>query len=351
MGNVSKFTQTGAAAKLQDVAKTLDPTSATVLKDLASVETTLTGDAADKSISTGSSTVTPPVVADPTNYINANQGSVNSDPTSFNAANGVNQYIIHLGAGNQLISGANIAITGFGSDDKLVFGATNGTSLNGLESLYGISDDGTNITIIGNDAGTVQQIKLVSPTGLPRTGAYTQIDTLTELNSFLGGGNVVVDSSYGDNSAVGNGTIATPSTKQTSGNDVLNATLGSVTGAAITYNASAGNDQYIINLGSGNTIVSGTNVSISGFTAGDKLVFDLDGVNYSVVTTAITSQLNTLNGIYSISDNGVDVSIIANNAGTVQQITLVGVHGTSNNSIDDLSELNTLLGGSAITVI
>jgi hypothetical protein len=47
----------------------------------------------------------------------------------------------------------------------------------------------------------------------------------------------------------------------------------------------------------------------------------------------------------------VDVSIIANNAGTVQQITLVGVHGTSNNSIDDLSELNTLLGGSAITVI
>jgi methionine-rich copper-binding protein CopC len=63
VGNVSKFTQEGASAKLQDIAKTLDPANATAI--LASAVTSLTGDAADKSISKGASAPDPVVLVVP----------------------------------------------------------------------------------------------------------------------------------------------------------------------------------------------------------------------------------------------------------------------------------------------
>jgi len=71
MGNVSKFTQEGASAKLQDIAKTLDPANATAI--LASAVSTLTGDAADKSISKGSST--PDLVVPSTSNSSDSSGS------------------------------------------------------------------------------------------------------------------------------------------------------------------------------------------------------------------------------------------------------------------------------------
>jgi hypothetical protein len=154
---------------------------------------------------------------------------------------------------------------------------------------------------------------------------------------------------------VGNGSITSPSTNQTVGNDVLNATLGSVMGNPIAYN-SAGNDQFVISLGSANSVISGANVRISNFATGDKLVFDLDGVTNLVAIAANNSQFTTLNGIYSISDNGSDISIMANNGGTVQQITLVGLTDSRSAagvgaSIDNITELNTFLGGTPITII
>jgi hypothetical protein len=305
---------------------------------------------------TTNGTKTNPVNTDTSvnDIINANQGSVGGSAVSFNAANGNDQYILLLGAGNQLTSTSNITISGFSSNDKIIFGATTGTTLSTLQSIYSVSDNGSTVIISGNDAGTVQSVTLTGITG-SRTGVGSSIDTLTELNTFFGSDVLSVDSTLGNNSVIGNGSIASPSTYQTAGNDFLNATLGSVMGNPIAYN-SAGNDQFVISLGSGNSILSGANVRISNFATGDKLVFDLDGVTSLVATTATNSQLTTLNGIYSISDNGSDISIIANNGGTVQQITLVGLTDSRSAagvgaSIDNITELNTFLGGMPITII
>jgi hypothetical protein len=260
-----------------------------------------------------------------------------------------------LGAGNQLTSTSNITISGFSSNDKIIFGATTGTTLSTLQSIYSVSDNGSTVIISGNDAGTVQSVTLTGITG-SRTGVGSSIDTLTELNTFFGSDVLSVDSTLGNNSVVGNGSITSPSTNQTVGNDVLNATLGSVMGNPIAYN-SAGNDQFVISLGSGNSILSGANVRISNFATGDKLVFDLDGVSNSVsATTATSDQLNALNNIYSVSDNGSNITLIANNGGTVQQITLVGLTDSRSAvgigaSIDNITELNTFLGGTPITII
>jgi hypothetical protein len=259
-----------------------------------------------------------------------------------------------LGAGNQLTSTSNITISSFSSNDKIIFGATTGTTLSALQSIYSVSDNGSTVIITGNDAGTVQSVTLTGITG-SRTGVGSSIDTLTELNTFFGSAVLSVDSSLGDNNVVGNGSITSPSTNQTVGNDVLNATLGSVMGNPIAYN-SAGNDQFVISLGSANSVISGANVRISNFATGDKLVFDLDGVTNLVAIAANNSQFTTLNGIYSISDNGSDISIMANNGGTVQQITLVGLTDSRSAagvgaSIDNITELNTFLGGTPITII
>ena len=64
--------------------------------------------------------------------------------------------------------------------------------------------------------------------------------------------------------------------------------------------------------------------------------------------------LSTLDGIYAVSDNLVDVTLIANVAGSIQQITLVGLTGSRagvNGAIDTVTELSAFLGSSAISLI
>lgn len=120
--------------------------------------------------------------------------------------------------------------------------------------------------------------------------------------------------------------------------------MGAVTGPAVVYIAS-GKDQFVIALGAGNTVALGANVSIANFGTGNKLVFKL----------AAPTTLSGLSasGTYAISDNGTDISVIGNNAGTVQQIRLVGKTGSRSSvggSVDNLVELNAFLGGSAVEV-
>ena len=91
-------------------------------------------------------------------------------------------------------------------------------------------------------------------------------------------------------------------------------------------------------------INSSANVEISGFSAGDKLVFDAD----------VSTNLSTLNTIYSVADDLTNVSIYANNEGTVQIITLLGLTGSRvgvGGSIDNLNEFSTYFGSSVIDII
>jgi hypothetical protein len=221
MGNVSKFTQEGASAKLQDIAKTLDPANATAI--LASAVTSLTGDAADKSISKGSSTpepvtpvvvpvtpppdVTPPDTTPTTNgttaspvitetsgndIINGNQGSVmDLNPKTFDASAGADQYVFSaIRTGTPLsLPAANITINHFdaATGDKLVFDVV--TPASGLSEIafYSVSDDGLGqVELIVNDDGNVQSITLLGITGATTSSPNSSINTMSELAAFLG---------------------------------------------------------------------------------------------------------------------------------------------------------------------
>jgi len=268
--------------------------------------------------------------------LEATRGDVGGTAVSYTAT-GNDQYIIRLGQGSSLSSGINVEINGFSNGDKLVFAAEAGNTLTTLETVYQVVDDGTDVSLVANDGGTVQFITLKSLTGT-RSGIYTAIDSLSELDGFIGAGSLVIDSSIATGGTAGNGTLAAPATLQSTGNDVLRANVGSVTGSAVTYNAAQGNDQYVIYTGAD----FAANVSISGFASGDKLWFD---TTFSSLTELSKSTQ------YSVSDDGTDVTISANNAGTIQQITLVGVRTAVGESIDTLSELNTFLGGSSIELL
>jgi hypothetical protein len=216
MGNVSKFTQEGASAKLQDIAKTLDPANATAI--LASAVTSLTGDAADKSISKGSSTpepvtpvvvpvtpppdVTPPDTTPTTNgttaspvitetsgndIINGNQGSVmDLNPKTFDASAGADQYVFSaIRTGTPLsLPAAYITINHFdaATGDKLVFDVvTPASGLSDINTLYSVSDYGDgHVELIVNDDGNVQII------GLINLGNTNTIKNVTDLSAFLG---------------------------------------------------------------------------------------------------------------------------------------------------------------------
>lgn len=136
------------------------------------------------------------------------------------------------------------------------------------------------------------------------------------------------------------GTISSQlATAGTTGDDFLNATRGTITGAAVEYTL-AGNDQYIFDVTT--SPLPAVNVKISSFGAGDKLVFN-------VATTS--TGLTTVDALYAVSDNGTDVKLIANQAGNVQYITLVGASSLASDSIDSVTELGTALGSNSILFI
>jgi len=143
---------------------------------------------------------------------------------------------------------------------------------------------------------------------------------------------------------IGNGSRISPSATPTSFDDVLDATVGNVIGAAVSYIAS-GKDQFVIALGADNSIARSANVRIFNFGTGNKLVFKL--------ASPTTLGALSASGTFAVADNGTDISVIGNNGGIVQQITLVGKTGSRSSvggSVDNLVELNTFLGGSAVEV-
>ena len=222
----------------------------------------------------------------------------------------------------------------------------NATEKAATVTVTGTNETGATTTFAGNavtQATATSWSYTLSAAAITSFGEGTQ--TVTALSTDAAGNSTTTTHDINVNTTAGNGSRATPATTQTSYDDVLNATTGSILDvSAIAYNAANGNDEYLLTLASGNLINSSANVEISGFSAGDKLVFDAD----------VSTNLSTLNTIYSVADDLTNVSIYANNEGTVQIITLLGLTGSRvgvGGSIDNLNEFSTYFGSSVIDII
>lgn len=274
----------------------------------------------------GTASVASNVASPEDDFINGNQGTVTGSALTFNAAQGSDQFFFNLDIANNT---ANVVINGFGANDKLVFKSEGAASFSSLASIYSISDNLTDITLVANQGGSVQQIKLAGITHA------TTINNFDALAALLGTGTIVVSAA----SVPGAGTRAAPAANETQGNDVINANQRSVVSAPKEFNAGNGNDQYVLNT---TVAENAANIRISNFGAGDQLVF---------VSSTGTTNLNAVNAIYSVSDNLQDVTLTANVGGSVQSVTLVGITGSRaavGGAIDSITELASFLGAGSL---
>jgi len=327
MGNVSKFTQEGASAKLQDIAKTLDPANATAT--LASAVTSLTGDAADKSISKGSSTPEPvtPVVVPVTPPPDVTPADTTppalSSSTPSDNATGVSlssNIVLNFNESVRLGTTGNIVITNaVDINDTRTISVTDTTQVSVLGSTLTINP-ANNLK-----AGYDYNVKFASGVVTDLAGnAFAGISDVTTLNF----------------TTVTNGTTASPVTTETSGNDIINGNQGSLTSGIVTFTAT-GNDTYIFNTVKTGSTPSDAYVQIGGFGSGDKLIFH--------VANTLEQAINTR---YSFSDDGTDTIIYANDDDGMLFITLLGIHGlTISEPINNKTDFVALFGNSAITFI
>lgn len=145
-----------------------------------------------------------------------------------------------------------------------------------------------------------------------------------------------------------NGTRTSPVTTQTSGDDVLNSNQGTILGTAVAFNAANGNDEYVVStIKPTGGALPAAHVSISGFSAasGDTLVFDVANTS---------TGFTTVDALYAVSDNGTDISMIVNDDGNIQLITLTGQTGARTGvggSVDSMTELSAFLGTGSIEFI
>lgn len=232
MGKVASFTQNDVGGILKETARTLDVQSTTVANDLKGLATTLntlqnsTGNFEDKSAAMKAElkafmdhkndVVVPtptPVIPTPTqennyspptptptptqenNYspppppvppISLNQGSVLIDSIELSASGGDKKYAIETVKENNVLPTANVKITGFGAGDKLIFHvAQPAQGFTTVDAIYTVFDNGSDVQIYANDGGNIQLIALVGMTD-NRSSVGNAIDTITELNTFLG---------------------------------------------------------------------------------------------------------------------------------------------------------------------
>jgi methionine-rich copper-binding protein CopC len=318
---------------LQDIAKTLDPANATAI--LASAVTSLTGDAADKSISKGSSTPEPvtPVVVPVTPPPDVTPADTTppalSSSTPSDNATGVllsSNIVLNFNESVRLGTMGNIVITNaVDINDTRTISVTDTTQVSVLGSTLTINPS--------NDlkAGYDYNVKFAS-------GVVTDLAG----NAFAG----ISDATILNFTTVTNGTTASPVTEQSTGNDIINGNQGSVMDLnPKTFDASAGADQYVFSAIRTGTPLSlpAANITINHFDAatGDKLVFD-------VVTPA--SGLSDINTLYSVSDYGDGhVELIVNDDGNVQIIGLINLGNT--NTIKNVTDLSAFLGTNAIAFI
>ncbi len=134
---------------------------------------------------------------------------------------------------------------------------------------------------------------------------------------------------------------------ETSGADIINANQGDVTGTAKAFTATS-SDQYVIQAALVNGALSSANITIANFSATNKLVFN---VNESTTHVGVTADFVIVDSLYNIADNGTDVSLFTNDGnGNVQYITLLGI-SHAGVTIDNITQLNTVLGNNAVTFI
>jgi hypothetical protein len=315
-----------AAASISNLSLTFSNASFTA-GDASKITGSSRSDLAITFLAGAGTSTAPGSAASPENdFINGNQGTVSAPPLTFNAAEGSDQFFFNLDVANNT---ANVVINGFSANDKLIFTSEAAASLSTLGSIYSISDNLTDITLVSNRGGSVQQIKLA---GLTHATTINSFDALATL---LGSGTIVVNAA----SQPGAGTLISPAANETLGNDVINANQRSVMSAAKEFNAANGNDKYVLNT---NVTENAAYIRISNFAAGDQLVF---------VSTTGTTNLSSVNTVYAVSDNTQDVTLTANVNGSVQSVTLVGLAGSRasvGGAIDSVTELASFIGADAL---
>ena len=339
MANVSKFTQEGAASQLQDAAKTFDPNSATALTSLASLGTTLTGTSADNSIKVGSET---PI----TTSVTPTTKTPDLTPTYTTPADIISPTLSSSTPANNATNveiSSNIVLT---FSEAIQAGSSNVTITNTIDPTHTVSIS----TAVSGWTATI------SPTGLEKGYSYSVTIPAGIVKDLAG--NAYATSATKTFTTAANGTFASPVTSQTTGNDVINGNQSAVGSSAVAFDTGTnkGNDTYVFQLDSSNGITStyDANVTITGFGAGDKLIFNTTATSSATGATA-TTALDGLN-LYGINDNPAG-TIEITGIGTsnhLQEIVLLGLTGSRaavGGSIDSFAELNTFLGNSAIEII
>ncbi|MEY2666745.1 MAG: hypothetical protein RLZZ384_916, partial [Pseudomonadota bacterium] len=191
MGNVSKFTQEGASAQLQTIAKTLDPANATAI--LASAVSALTGDAADKSISKGSSTpdpVTPPtpdpVTPSPPDPITPPTPPAPSPPPVFqNTLSALNKDTGGFVVANNAVGSAKLIATNEGLSIFDLVALKSNKSFVGTVTALNIFDTAgalaTNAALTGSVISAVSNV-IVNETGTNTPATLSQLAAIDVVN-------------------------------------------------------------------------------------------------------------------------------------------------------------------------
>jgi len=133
-------------------------------------------------------------------------------------------------------------------------------------------------------------------------------------------------------------------TLDTTGNDNLDGTQGTLLATNPIAITTVGDDRFVLEFDSGAKTVVDSNIEITGFQANDRLFFD-DAAATSLTTPAGLDAL----GLYSFGDDGTNLYISTNDGQHFVSVKLIGVTGGTN-SIDSFAELNTVLGQSVVEV-
>ena len=195
MGNVSKFTQEGASAQLQTIAKTLDPANSTAI--LASAVSTLTGDAADKSISKGSPTpdpVTPPtpdpVTPSTPNPVTTSTPPVPSSSSIQNTLSALNKDTGGLVVANNAVGSAKLIASNEGLSVFDLAALKSNKSFAGTVTALSIYDTAGVLATNAALTGTSLFITEVTKVTINETGSNTPatLDQLALIDSKNGSG-------------------------------------------------------------------------------------------------------------------------------------------------------------------
>ncbi len=317
IGNVSKFTQEGASDQLQTIAKTLDPANATAI--LASAISTLTGDAADKSISKGSSTPDP-VTPSITNPVTPSTPNVPSSPSIQNTLSALNKDTGGFVVANNAVGSVKLIATNEGLSVFDLAALKSNKSFAGTVTALSIYDTAEVLATNAALKGTSLFITEVTNVTINETGSNTPatLDQLALIDSKNGSGALTYTKISGlaaDFVNVDGSTFTANVDKYISGKDVV------VTDAVSLAQLAA------IDLKNGSGTVTYTSISDASSRLASDALYVNGSVNVIISDIAAVSQLITINAktmglvksvaTTSISGIAADIKIITDAIGSI----------------------------------